>query len=166
MIGLSSDAAARYATYLTDPWWAIAKVRNRWPLSTESVAKLFAAGGYLVSVADLVGLVNRKMIEPPALENGDWLWKPVDVFNAYCVFDVRGQFNPSCPDFEFKKSHAQIELEQYRADGKVKEFMGGRRPDLAWLLGSMLDADRKEQREALVAFAKACLQADHGVLIP
>lgn len=140
----------------------------RWPLTSSQAAHLLRAGGeYDVDAATLDGLVHRRRIPRPGVdENNRFEWGANDLLTAIGCLTEREQWLPDSGLHHGQKHPLRLLLEQARREGCLRDVVDDpARPklDLRDLLAALRGAETFEARTRLTLLLEATLETEHGI---
>lgn len=149
--------------------WDRIGMTERWPMSTEMVARLLRDGcEYEVPTASIRDLVRRGIVPHPGFED-QFEWTAVDVCILVSALEFRRLWRPGSQIHAGKKTKVEAMLDVARREGKVSEVVtnpvGIPMYDAAHIIEMLATCDDPAERRGFVTLLKMTLQHDHGVFI-
>ncbi len=151
--------------------WFAKGISEHWPLSTGDVAQLLAqAGEYDVDARGLGDLIDRRIVQAPAVGETGFEWNASDLLEFIGCLERRQQWKATPSIHDAKKHDCQLILEQAREVGQVAAITAGPgfqgpRLDVPHLLVLLIAEQTHEGRMKIAVLLRATLEVEHGVIV-
>ena len=131
-------------------WWERAGLEPSYPVCDGDVIALCRAVEYTIDAESFVRFWTVGAFFGVAISDGRRNWSAMDVVRLATFLECRRAWQPGSELHRAKKTAYEIALENFRASGEAHELFNDlERYDLRALLLMLVEADNRQQREAL-----------------
>ena len=131
-------------------WWERAGLTTSYPAADGEALRLVQAVEYVIDPESFVRFWNVGAFDGVAISEGRRNWSATDIVRLATFLESRRDWQPESELHRAKKTSYELALENYRRTGKAHElFHDLETYDLRALLLMLVEADNRQQREAL-----------------
>ncbi len=132
-------------------WWQRLGREPEYPTDDETAVELCRAIEYAITREELAQFCDVQAFDVvPETRNGSREWNATSIVALACFLECRRAWMPHSELHDSKKTPYERELERFRATGESHELFNDlERYDLRALLLMLVEADARQQREAL-----------------
>ena len=141
-------------------WWNRAGLEPSYPAADGEAVALCRAVEYEITGEELIRFIDVGAFDGVSVSHGRRNWSATDIVRLATFLECRRQWQPSSEIHRAKKTAYEIALETLRATGEAHEFFTDlERYDLRALLLMLVEADNRQQREALFVAVQVKLES-------